>query len=362
MPLPRNADENERFRVMVALIRFDPGDATQPGEAHVAIIGAGSIGLGFCIALAQAGCQVVIYDPDPDRLHSANDFVTARLSALAENALLAEPAASVLERVRVCSELNAALSRAVYIQECAPEDLELKKTLYRQLDALAQPDVVIGSSTSAIPASHYAADLPGRGRCLVCHPTNPPYLLKVVEIVPAPFTSPDAVEKAREFLTSCAFTPILIRKEIEGFALNRLQGALLREAYCLVRDSVLSVDEVDTLVRDALGLRWSFMGPFETADLNTRGGLASHAQKLGPAYSRMAAERGQMDRWTDDLVATVVAERRKILPIEEWENRGEWRDARLMALLQHKQEMLRRDEIKNVARRETSSSSADSAR
>ncbi|MEL7046173.1 MAG: 3-hydroxyacyl-CoA dehydrogenase family protein, partial [Pseudomonadota bacterium] len=122
-------------------------------------------------------------------------------------------------------------------------------------------------------------------------------------------------------------------QEIEGFVFNRLQGALLREAYCLVRDGIASVDDIDRLVRKGLGLRWSVIGPFETVDLNTRGGIASHAEKLGPAYARMGAERGQHDPWTDELVADVVAQRRELLPLEQWAERVAWRDEAIMRRL-----------------------------
>jgi 3-hydroxyacyl-CoA dehydrogenase len=124
---------------------------------------------------------------------------------------------------------------------------------------------------------------------------------------------------------------VVVRTEVEGFVFNRLQGALLREAYCLVRDGVVDVADIDEIVRSGLGRRWSIIGPFETADLNTRGGIASHAEKMGPAYERMGAERGQHDPWTAELVAEVAAQRRRILPLEEWEQRVEWRDAQLLA-------------------------------
>ena len=122
-----------------------------------------------------------------------------------------------------------------------------------------------------------------------------------------------------------------VRREIEGFIFNRLQGAVLREAYCLVRDGVASVEDVDRVVRLGLGRRWAVIGPFETADLNTRGGIAAHAERLGPAYSRMGADRGQDDPWTPDLVAQVTAERRALLPIERWDERVAWRDRALIA-------------------------------
>ena len=114
---------------------------------------------------------------------------------------------------------------------------------------------------------------------------------------------------------------------------NRLQGALLREAYCLVRDGVVDVDEIDRIVRDGLGLRWSVVGPFETVDLNTRGGIERHARLLGPAYEAMGAERGQHDPWTEELVASVTAQRRALLPMPDWEARVRWRDRAIMRAL-----------------------------
>ena len=124
--------------------------------------------------------------------------------------------------------------------------------------------------------------------------------------------------------------PVRVGREVEGFVFNRLQGALLREAYCLVRDGVATVADIDLVVRDGLGLRWAAIGPFETADLNTRGGIAAHASRMGPAYARMGAERGQDDPWTPELVAEVTAQRRAELDLADWGNRGAWRDRMLM--------------------------------
>jgi 3-hydroxyacyl-CoA dehydrogenase len=155
----------------------------------------------------------------------------------------------------------------------------------------------------------------------------------VAEVVPAAFTAPAVVERTTAFLRSCGLAPILVQKEVEGFVFNRLQGALLREAYCLVRDGVATVEDIDRNVRDGLGLRWSVVGPFETADLNSRGGIAAHAERMGPAYARMGAERGQHDPWTPGLVAKVAAARRSALPLADWEARVAWRDRMLMRLL-----------------------------
>lgn len=303
---------------------------------RVAIVGAGSIGIAFAVVFARAGCQVALYDPDAARRRLAPEELKARVEDLIAYGLVTESAAQVVTRVAVEATLEAAVRDAQLVQECAPEVLELKRQLFEQIDAAAPADAVLASSSSALPASSFAAQLAGRGRCLVAHPGNPPYLLRVIEIVPAPFTRPESCEVAERLYRAAGLVPVHVAREVEGFVFNRLQGALLREAYCLVRDGVASVEDIDTVMREGLGPRWSIIGPFETVDLNTRGGIASHAQKMGPAYERMGAERGQHDPWTPDLVAKVAAARRAAVPLEQWEARIHWRDRMLMALMKHR--------------------------
>jgi L-gulonate 3-dehydrogenase len=300
----------------------------------VAIIGAGSIGVAFAIVFARAGLNVRVQDPDAGRRAAAPQEIAERLADLAHFGLVAEAGAAILDRVVFTAELAEAVAGADLVQECAPERLEVKRQLFAELDRLAPPSAVLASSSSAIRPSAFAAGLPGQARCLVAHPGNPPYLLSVIEIVPAPFTSLNVVSRTAQVFERTGLAPILVQKEPEGFVFNRLQGALLREAYCLVRDGIASVEDIDRIVRDGLGLRWSVIGPFETADLNTRGGIASHAEKMGPAYARMGAERGQNDPWTPELVDRVEQERRARLPLDEWAERVIWRDRALMALLE----------------------------
>jgi L-gulonate 3-dehydrogenase len=299
----------------------------------VAIVGAGSIGVAFAIVFARAGLSVRVQDPDASRRAAVPQEVAARLADLADFGLVRETASTILDRIVFTAELAEVVAGADLVQECAPERLEVKRQLFTELDRLAPPSAVLASSSSAIRPSTFAAGLPGQARCLVAHPGNPPYLLSVVELVPAAFTSTETVSRTAQIFEQAGMAPILVRKEVEGFVFNRLQGALLREAYCLVRDGVASVEDIDRIVRDGLGLRWSVIGPFETADLNTRGGIASHAEKMGPAYARMGAERGQNDPWTPELVGRVEQERRARLPLDHWAERVAWRDRALMALL-----------------------------
>jgi len=298
----------------------------------IAIIGAGSIGLAWAIVFARAKFPVRLYDPSGEQRNRAKAAIDERLERLAHYGLLDEAADDLLARVTICHSEEAAVANASHIQENAPEDLALKRELMARLDRLAAPEAAIASSTSTIPASHWASELPHKQRCLNIHPGNPPYLLPVVELIPAPFTDAATLESVRDLMIAVGQKPILVAKEVEGFVFNRLQGAVLREAYCLVRDGVANVEDIDTVMREGLGLRWSFMGPFETVDLNTNGGIERHAARLGPAYARMGQERGQDDPWTPDLVAKVLAQRRARMPLEKWGERGLWRDEMLMKL------------------------------
>lgn len=307
--------------------------AVAPAPAvRAAIVGAGSIGVAFALVFARAGWRVRLQDPDAARRAAVPGELRQRLVDLQQFDLIDEGIDAVLGRVDVCESLAEAVADAELVQECAPEQAELKRRIYQQLDAVAPASALLASASSALPASVFASGLATRGRCLVAHPGNPPYLIPVIEVVPAPFTEPACVQRAIALFRDAQLSPVLVRKEVEGFVFNRLQGAVLREAYCLVRDGVASVDDIDTVVREGLGLRWSFIGPFETVDLNTRGGIASHAVKMGPAYERMGAERGQHDPWTPEMVATVDAQRREQVPLAQWEARVRWRDRMLMRL------------------------------
>jgi 3-hydroxyacyl-CoA dehydrogenase len=314
----------------------------EPGAAYssrtVAVIGAGSIGIAWAVVFASAGVAVRLFETDEAVRPAALREVESVLTALSDAGLIAEPVADVLSRVGIRDTLAATVAGADFVQECVIEDIDVKRALFAELDRITPPDVVLASSTSTIMASLFAADVPGRRRCLVVHPANPPYFLRVAEIVPASFTSAEAIESARELLTQVGVTPIVLNREIEGFAFNRLQGAMLREAYCLVRDGILSATDLDTLVREGLGLRWSVIGPFTTSELNTRGGLRRHAEVIGPVYARIGVQRGTDDPWTPETIEQVASEIEQRLPHATWEENVRERDLamiRLASLLRH---------------------------
>ncbi|MBT5413562.1 MAG: 3-hydroxyacyl-CoA dehydrogenase [Rhodospirillaceae bacterium] len=298
----------------------------------IALIGSGTIGRGWAIVFARAGHRVALFDKEPRALDEAMGLIESSLRDLSAFALLDEAPSAVLARIRLARDPGDAVAGAVHVQESVAETVEVKRAVFAELDRLAAPDALLASSSSAIVASRFTEGLEGRGRCLIAHPAAPPFLVPIVEIVPAPWTDPGAVESARALMERAGQTPIVVKREIEGFVFNRLQGALLREAYCLIRDGYATAEDIDRAVVAGPGRRWAITGPFENADLNYRGGVREHATRMGPAYARMGAERGQDDPWTDELVAGVEAERHALLPRGDWAERVAWRDRRLMAL------------------------------
>jgi L-gulonate 3-dehydrogenase len=305
--------------------------------ARVAIIGSGFIGRAWAIAFARAGHDVALWDQDRDASRKAIDFVGAMAPDLAANGLLdgATPEA-LLTRLRVETDLGAALAAADHVQENAPERLDLKKSLFAELDRLAPPTAIIASSSSALAPSLFTEGLSGRHRCLVIHPLNPPYLIPAAEIVPAPWTSAATIERARAFLVAAGQAPIVMKREIDGFVMNRLQGALLEEAFRLVADGYASAEDIDIGLREGLALRWSFMGPFETIDLNAPGGVRDYVERYQGIYENLFSQMQRRVDWGGPALTEIEGERRKRVPLGQLAERQRWRDRRLMALAAHK--------------------------
>jgi 3-hydroxyacyl-CoA dehydrogenase len=309
----------------------------EEAKPAIGVVGAGLVGLGWAIVFARAGHPVRVFDgtlPEAKWRQTAAEC----LADLAGFGLI-EDAATVLGRIAGVDTLAAAVNGVAYVQESVFERVDVKTALFREIDAAIGPDTAVGSSSSGIPASAFTDGLRNRANYLIAHPVNPPYLVPVVEIVPAPWTSPAAVETVERTMTAVGQVPVRVRREVEGFILNRLQGALLREAWALFEEGYASAADIDKTVSYGLGYRWSFIGPFETIDLNAPGGVRDYAERLGGLYLNIARDRTDPEPWSDELVAAVEAERRAALPAGELALRRRWRDRRLMALAAHKRRL-----------------------
>lgn len=303
----------------------------------VAIVGSGFVGRAWAISYARAGHEVALWDEQQDAPARALTYIEGILPDLEANDLLegASPA-TVRGRMRAAASLEDALAGADHVQENTPENVEVKRAVFARLDAAAGPNTVLASSTSAILPSAFTEGLKGRSRCLVVHPINPPYLIPAAEVVPAPWTDPAVVERTATFLRAAGHAPIVMKKEIDGFVMNRMQGALLEEAFRLVAEGYASVEDVDIGIREGIALRWSFIGPFETIDLNAPGGIRDYAERYESIYSNIFKSVQWRVDWNGPVMDTIEAERRKLLPADRLQERQAWRDRRLMALAAQK--------------------------
>lgn len=306
-----------------------------PSLPSVSIVGTGLIGQAWAVVFARAGCKTTLWDGSAQAAQQAVALIHQQMQTLAQYGLV-DDVTGAMARIHVADTLQAAVADAAYVQENLPEILDIKLDIFARLDQVAPPDAILASSTSGIPTSAFTEGLAGRHRCLVAHPVNPPSLIPVVELSGAAWTSAQTLTRARDIMNAVRQKPVTVNKEINGFILNRLQGALLREAFRLVQQGYVSVQDLDTTVSDGLGLRWSFMGPFETIDLNAPEGIHDYAQRYGPLYQELAKTQVDTQAWSALLIDNVTAARRDALPAAELAARRAWRDRRLMALAAHK--------------------------
>jgi len=272
----------------------------------VAIVGTGLIGRAWAAIFARAGWNVRLTDPHVPTLKAAPRLIRDELHALARHGLADDPDGAVA-RVSVAADLEEAVRDVEFVQENGPEKVEDKKIIFAQLDKMAPKGALLLSSTSAITASRFTEKLPGRARCMVGHPVNPPHLVPLVELCGAPWTSPEAIDRARIVYREIGQVPVTINREINGFVLNRLQGALLAEAFRLVGEGYISAEDLDHTVKDGLGLRWSFLGPLETIELNAPGGIPDYCARYTGFYKELAAAAAGPEVYESPNVDRVIA-------------------------------------------------------
>jgi 3-hydroxyacyl-CoA dehydrogenase len=299
----------------------------------IAVIGAGLIGRAWAIVFARAGFAVAIQDNAPGAAEAALGLIAEGLTELARAGLVDDAKAGAA-RVRVAASVADAVKDAGFVQENLPENLDVKRAIFAELDRLAPPDAILASSTSTIVASLFTENLKGRQRCLVAHPVNPPHLVPIVELVGAPWTAPEAIARAKALYEQAGRVPIVVKKEIEGFILNRLQAVLLSEAFRLVAGGYVSPQDLDKTIKDGLGLRWSFMGPFETIELNAPGGIPDYCERYGPSLASLSAANPSL--YGGDSLARILAQWGAAPTPERIAAHMRWRDQRLAALQAHK--------------------------
>jgi 3-hydroxyacyl-CoA dehydrogenase len=225
---------------------------------RVAIIGTGVIGASWATLFLAKGLDVVATDVAPDAEASLKRFVKTAWPAVERLGLASGASQS---RLTFTADLPAAVRAADFVQENGPERIDFKKKLYRQLDELLAPDVIVASSSSGLTMSEIQSDCPSHPeRCVIGHPFNPPHLVPLVEIVGGAKTSEATIERAAEFYTGLGKQAVRLRREVPGHVANRLQAALAREVYYLVAEDIVTVADVDKALCWGPGLRWGIMG------------------------------------------------------------------------------------------------------
>ncbi|MEU8781469.1 3-hydroxyacyl-CoA dehydrogenase NAD-binding domain-containing protein [Streptomyces sp. NPDC048637] len=279
-----------------------PAPCAPEDVRHIACIGAGVIGGGWVAHFLARGYDVTAWDPAADAEDKLRRLVAAAWPAL-EQIGLADGASQ--DRLTIAPTLAEAVADADFVQESAPEQLELKRSLLAELAAATRPGVVIASSTSGYPMSDMQTAAEDAGRLVVGHPFNPPYLIPLVEVVGGGKTDHEAVAWASRFYDAAGKSVITMDRELPGFIANRLQEALWREALHMVANGEASVEDIDASITEGPGLRWAFMGPCLTFALaGGEGGMAHMLDHFGPSlkspWTRLEAP--ELDRELRDAM------------------------------------------------------------
>src|SRR5919198_4815042 len=270
----------------------------------VGLLGGGVIGGGWAARLLLNGIDVRLFDPDPEAPRKVDEMLANARRAYRKLTMATLPAEGTLTFAPTAAE---AVEGVDFVQENAPERIELKRELLRAASRMAGPEVVFCSSTSGLLPSRLQAEMSHPERFAVGHPFNPVYLLPLVELCGGALTAPETIERAAAVYCSIGMHPLVLRKEIDGFVADRLLEALWREALWLVADDIATVAEVDDAIRFGAGLRWSFMGTFLTYRIaGGEGGMRQFLGQFGPALGWPWTKLTDVPELTDELVEKVV--------------------------------------------------------
>jgi carnitine 3-dehydrogenase len=297
---------------------------------HVTCIGAGPIGAGWSAWFLARGYKVTTYLHDlvaeETSLRSLIDTAWVSLEALG-----LAPGAS-RDNLFCTSDLAESVAGAEFVQECAPEDLELKQTLYARLGELVPTNVVIASSTSGLPMTDIQARCPSPQRTVVGHPFNPPYLLPLVEVVGGAKTDPEAVKWVVDFYRIAGKAPLALSREIPGFIATRLQEAMWREVLHMVTNDEATVEQIDFAIVNGPGPRWAMMGPCLTYHIGGgEGGMAYCLDQFGPAL-KLPWTRLEAPELTQELRDRLVEGAAQVAGDRDYTTLNRQRDLGLVAI------------------------------
>ncbi|XP_051881529.1 lambda-crystallin homolog [Pristis pectinata] len=304
-------------------------------KGNILIVGSGIVGRNWAMVFTSAGYRVSLYDTVHQQVICAIASIRQQLNEFERNGNLRgifKPKEQML-LISACSDLAQAVEGAILIQECVPENLELKRKVFQELDELMNDDVILSSSTSCLLPSKLFSGLKHVKQCIVSHPVNPTYYIPLVELVPHPETHPAVLEQTYTLMKDIGQSPVKLTKEIDGFVLNRIQYAIIGESWRLVKDGVLSPEDVDLVMSAGLGMRYAFMGPFETLHLNAEG-LKSYCERYDEGLKRVLSSFGPVPEFSGEVMEKINQAMSQKTPSdpESLNARRLWRDAHLAAL------------------------------
>ncbi|XP_076444567.1 lambda-crystallin-like [Babylonia areolata] len=314
----------------------------------IAIVGSGLIGQFWAMIFASGDFQVGIYDIDEGQVSRALGLIREKLQRYEQRGCLrgSTSAAQQAELITGYTDLAKCLEGACYLQECVPESVELKTKVFQQLDSLISDSMVAASSSSCLGPSQFAGGMKHKDRVVVAHPVNPPYFLTLVEIVPSKWTSADVVARTRAIMEKVGQAPVTLSKEVPGFALNRIQYAVINECWAMLQEGILSPEDIEKVMKNGLGPRYAFIGPLETMHLNADG-IVDYCKRYADGAFRvgktMASPPVQYDTETAEKVQKAF---QSSIPVEKLGERRQWRDDQLAALANLKRQNDAKDSAK----------------
>ncbi|XP_060909505.1 lambda-crystallin homolog [Labrus mixtus] len=308
----------------------------------ITVVGSGLIGRSWSMVFISGGYSVKIYDNQPGQAVNAIKEIRKQLEEL-EGAHMLRGELKATEQLALlssCDDMAQALEGAFFVQECVFEQLEVKQSVFQDLERLVGKDVILSSSTSCLVPSDVFSKVQNRSRCLVSHPVNPPYYVKLVELVPHPETAASVMDTTHALMTKVGQAPVRLRKEIDGFALNRVQAAIIAESWRLVQDGIISVKDIDLVMSEGLGMRYAFIGPMETIHLNAPEGMEDYMKRYGVGITRVLTSFGPVPDFCGEGSKSIVNEMCELIPNDRQNllARTERRDQLLMALAKLKKD------------------------